>query len=179
MSRIYTVNSRKYDGSIRRSWKCELVSRDDYRIDLVGAFEHQVEHPDLGVIEAGTVSYERFFFNRWFNYFTFEQPAGTLRNYYINICMPPEIGDDSIDYVDLDIDLIIWPDGRKEVLDTEEFEANRLEFSYPENVVNQARAELEELESLIWRSTLTSEQGLRTYLDHHGYSVRSSSNVRD
>jgi len=164
MSRIYTVNSRKFDGTIRRSWECEFVASDDEKIDLVGSFEHQVEHKDLGVIEAGTVSYERFYFNRWFNYFTFEQPAGTLRNYYINICMPPEIGDHSIDYVDLDIDLIVWPNGRRQILDKEEFEANKLEFSYPEDVVTQAWAELAKLERLICESTLTAGHDLRTYL---------------
>lgn len=152
MSRIYTVNSRKFDGTIRRSWKCEFVFQDNEKIELVGSFEDQVEHPDLGIIEAGTVSHERFYFNRWFNYFTFEQPAGTLRNYYINICMPPEIGDDSIDYVDLDLDLIVWPDGRRQVLDVQEFEANRIELGYPEDVVTQARAELGELERLIRKS---------------------------
>ena len=149
MSRIYTVNSRKFDGTVRRSWKCEFVSRNDDRIDLVGAFEHQVEHRDLGVIEAGTVSYERFFFNRWFNYFTFEQPAGTLRNYYINICMPPEIGDDVIDYIDLDLDLIVWPDGRWKTLDLQEFEDSKLELAYPESVINKALETLRQMESLV------------------------------
>jgi uncharacterized protein len=152
MSRIYTVNSRKFDGTIRRSWECEFVASDDEKIDLVGSFEHQVEHQDLGVIEAGTVSYERFYFNRWFNCFTFEYPVGTLRNHYINICMPPKIGDDVIDYVDLDIDLIIWPDGRRQILDEEEFVANRMEFRYPEDVVLRALATLAEVESLFLKS---------------------------
>ncbi|MEO5859821.1 MAG: DUF402 domain-containing protein [Pyrinomonadaceae bacterium] len=152
MSRIYTVNSRKFDGTIHRSWKCEFVSGDDEKIELVGSFEHQVKHQDLGVIEAGTVSHERFYFNRWFNHFTFEYPAGTLRNHYINICMPPQIGDDFIDYVDLDIDVIVWPDGRRQIVDEEEFEANRMGFSYPENVALRALATLAEVESLILKS---------------------------
>lgn len=164
MNRVYTVNSRKFDGTIRRSWKCEFVSRDDEKIDLVGSFEHQVEHPDLGVIEAGTVSHERFYFNRWFNYFTFEHPVGTLRNYYINICMPPKIGDDAIDYVDLDIDLIVWPDGRRQTLDTEEFEANRLEFSYPDDVADRALATLASLEDVVRNALTNGVETLRSQL---------------
>ncbi len=149
MSRIYKVNSRKFDGTIRRSWECEFVASDDEKIDLVGSFEHQVEHKDLGVIEAGTVSYERFYFNRWFNYFTFEYPVGTLRNYYINICMPPEIGNGVIDYTDLDLDLIVWPDGRWKTLDLEEFEDNKLELAYPESVTNEALETLRQMERLV------------------------------
>lgn len=150
MSRIYTVNSRKFDGTIRRSWKCEFVFQDNEKIELVGSFEDQVEHPDLGIIEAGTVSHERFYFNRWFNYFTFEQPAGTLRNYYINICMPPEVKDDVIDYVDLDIDLVVWPDGTMVTLDMNEFEANSKLFSYPDNVITSALEMLRGIQQQDW-----------------------------
>jgi protein associated with RNAse G/E len=146
---IFTVNSRKFDGSIRKSWECALVWEDAEKINLFGSFATQVEHRDLGIIEAGTVSHERFYFNRWYNYFIFEHPRGTLRNYYINICMPPVIVDRTIDYVDLDIDLIVWPDGRCQTLDVQEFEANRIQFGYPDHVVNRALATLAELEGII------------------------------
>lgn len=148
-SRKYTVNSRRFDGTIRRSWKCEFVSKDAEKIDLVGSFEHRVEHPELGIIEAGTVSRETFYFNRWYNYFIFEQPAGTLRNYYINICMPPDVGEQMIDYIDLDIDLIVWPDGSWQTLDVEEFGVNRRKFNYTDEVIYRAKATLAELEDLI------------------------------
>lgn len=145
MSRIFTVNSRKFNGTIRRSWQCELVSRDEEGINLIGTFEDQVEHRDLGIIEAGTVSLERFYFNRWYNYFLFQKPDGVLRNYYINICMPPRVGSDTIDYVDLDIDLVVWPDGKWQTLDLEEFEANRSQLAYTEKIVTEALASLNNL----------------------------------
>jgi protein associated with RNAse G/E len=110
------------------------VKKDAEKIELVGTFEDRVEHPDLGIIEAGTVSHERFYLNRWYNYFIFEQPPGSLRNYYINICMPPSISDGVVDYVDLDIDVIVWPDGRMVTVDMDEFEANGKIYSYPDHV---------------------------------------------
>lgn len=144
-----TVNSRKYDGSVRRSWQCEFVTEGEGAIHLVGVFEETVEHPDLGTIEKGTLSYERFYLNRWYNYFRFEQPAGTLRNYYINICMPPDLGDGVIDYVDLDIDLIVWPDGRVVTLDIDEFEANAKILNYRSEVIETSSATLMELQLLL------------------------------
>lgn len=148
MSRIYTVNSRKFDGSLRRSWKCEFVSRDDTKIDLVGKFATRVNHPDLGVIEAGTISHERFYFNRWHNYFVFEYPAGTFRNAYFNICMTPKVGEDVIDYVDLELDVVIWPDGRQVSLDLEEFSVSCRVFEYPEHVKDRALEELKTVQTL-------------------------------
>ena len=161
MSRIYTVNSRKFDGTIRRSWKCEFVTRDENSIDVVGTFDHRVEHNHLGVIEAGTISHERFYLDRWYNYFIFRAPTGAFRNYYLNICMPPDVGDHTIDYIDLDIDLIIWPDGRWRALDLDEFEANRSEFLYPEHVVTGALAELAHLEKVIENASGSDVESLR------------------
>jgi protein associated with RNAse G/E len=118
----------------------------------VGRFDSAVDHPDLGRIEKGTISHERFYVNRWYNYFRFEHPAGTFRNYYINICMPPKLADGEVDYVDLDIDLIVWPDGRLITLDLDEFEANALRFAYPERVRRRTLETLAHLESILGSS---------------------------
>ena len=63
--------------------------------------------------------------------------------------MPPEIGDGVIDYIDLDIDLIVWPDRRWQTLDVEEFEDNKLELAYPESVTNKALETLRQMEGLV------------------------------
>lgn len=104
---------------------------------LEGFFDGDVRHSDLGVIAKGTRSIETFFLDRWYNYFVFFEPNGQLRNHYINISMPPRISENAIDYVDLDIDIIIWPAGKIEILDTEEFEQNAVRYSYPESIIGK------------------------------------------
>jgi protein associated with RNAse G/E len=48
--------------------------------------------------------------------------------------------------IDLDLDLVRYrPDGRVELEDEDEFEANTLAFGYPPEVVTQARAAAEEV----------------------------------
>ena len=145
---LFTVNSRKFDLSLRRSWKAHLVERTDDHITLEGSFEFEVEHSEIGIISKGTRSVETFFFDRWYNYFVFYEPSGGLRNYYFNISLPPRVGRDIIDYVDLDIDIIVWPDRRIEVLDEEEFRDNALVYAYPAEVI----AKTEELKSEISKS---------------------------
>ncbi|MDI1241777.1 MAG: DUF402 domain-containing protein [bacterium] len=164
MNRIYTVNSRKIDRTIRRSWKCDHISTDNDKVDLIGSFEQSVEHSALGIIASGTISRERFYFKRWYNFFIFQHPTGNLRNYYVNICMPPVVSDATIDYIDLDIDLIVWPDGQWQTLDLEEFEANRVEFGYPESVAARALATLAELERLMVRVSLEGIDTLHSCL---------------
>jgi uncharacterized protein len=134
----FTVSSLKYDKSPRRIWTARLMERSDRGVLLEGYFETDVSHPDLGVIAKGTRSVEAFPIDEWFNCFAFYEPSGRFRNYYLNVSMPPMVGFRVIDYVDLDIDVIIWPDGRIQVLDLEEFEENSQIYSYPPNVIETA-----------------------------------------
>ena len=134
---LFTVNSRKYDFSLRRSWKARLIERSNKLLLLEGFFDAEVQHPDLGTIAQGTRSVESFFLDHWYNYFVFYEPTGKLRNYYINLSMPPRISENVVDYVDLDIDVIIWPNRELKILDIEEFEENSRLYNYPDEVVSR------------------------------------------
>ena len=144
-----TVISRKYDLSIRRTWQCRLIERNESLLTLVGEFEESVEHSDLGSVEKGTISYEYYWLDRWYSIFRFHKPAGDLRNYYCNINMPPEFDGAILNYVDLDIDLIVWPDGRIITVDEDDFQENAEKFQYPPNVRRNAFDSVHELRSLI------------------------------
>jgi len=146
---LVTVNSRKYDLSIRRTWQCRLIERNDPLLVFVGEFDRDVEHTDLGSIKTGTISYEYYWLDRWYNVFRFHEPAGTFRNYYCNINIPPIFGNGVLDYVDLDIDIVLWPDGRILTLDEGEFEANAAKFEYPPDVRSNTVKALGELRRMI------------------------------
>jgi protein associated with RNAse G/E len=144
-----TVISRKFDLSIRRSWECGLVTRKSGLLVLVGVFGEAVTHSDLGNIAKGTVSFEYYWLDRWFNVFRFYEPSGELRNYYCNINMPPKFDGITLDYVDLDIDLVVWPDGVVETLDEDDFAENAKRFNYPDEVVRETRRSVNELKQMI------------------------------
>ena len=145
MNKSVTINSRKFDGNIHRSWKCELIGRKDSLLVFVGEFVEEVSHPKLGLIRRGTVSYEYYWLDRWFNVFRFHEPEGDLRNFYCNINLPPKFQDSVLDYIDLDIDILVWKDFSFEVLDLDEFEENTKKFSYSNDLklkVQESQGEL-------------------------------------
>ena len=144
-----TVNSRKYDLSIRRTWTCELVERNDPLIVLIGEFDRDVEHPGLGSIRRGTVSHEYYWLDRWYNIFRFLEPDGTLRNYYCNVSMPPTFENGVLDYVDLDIDVVVWKDLSYEVVDRDDFERNTVKYGYPDDVKQRAEESVAKLIRMI------------------------------
>ena len=146
---MITVNSRTYDGTIKRSWTCELIEKNDSLLVFVGEFDRDVDHPDLGRIIKGTVSDEYYWLDRWYNIFRFHQPSGRLRNFYCNINMPPRFDGHVLDYVDLDIDIVVWPDLRYEVLDRADYARNAAAFGYPAEVQTKVEESLNELLELI------------------------------
>jgi protein associated with RNAse G/E len=139
------VNSRKYDLKVRKSWNCRLVKRADPLLMLVGEFDSDVSHAGLGSIARGTISEEFYWLDRWYNVFRFSEPDGTFRNFYCNVTMPPTFENDVLDYVDLDIDVIVWPDRRVDTLDQDDFELNSIRFGYPEDLRQSALDSLTEL----------------------------------
>lgn len=129
-SPIITINSRKSDGSIHRSWQAEILSETDDLLTFVGEFDREIVHPHLGVIRRKTVSYEFYWKNLWFNVFRFHDPGGDLRNFYCNINQPPHFADGILDYIDLDIDVLVWKNFSYQILDLDEFEAHAVKYNY-------------------------------------------------
>lgn len=142
---LITVNSLRPDGTVRRSWTCRPVYLSGELIIVEGVFAETVEHPDLGVIRPGTISREYYWTRRWYNVFRFSEPEGRLRNYYCNIAMPPRLGSNTLDYIDLDIDLVVWPDRSTDVLDLDDFRRNSEKFDYTKETIEKAEAALAEL----------------------------------
>lgn len=139
------INSRKYDGSLHRTWDCELVSFDGEMLRVRGEFAETVEHTDLGTIEKGTITHETFWLSRSYNVFRFENADGTLRNHYVNVSLPPTFDGEVVEFVDLDIDVVMWPDGRCETLDLIEFEENSVKMKYPPEVKDRVSETLKEI----------------------------------
>jgi len=84
------------------------------------------ETMDLGyvVLEHHDRFVEHFFTDRWYNIFEIHSVHDDhLKGWYCNIVKPAAFGADTIEQVDLALDLWINPDGSYHVLDREEFEA--------------------------------------------------------
>ncbi|MBA3334214.1 MAG: DUF402 domain-containing protein [Acidobacteria bacterium] len=144
-----TVNSRKIDNKIYRSWNASVIEQNKSSIILYGEFEEEIRHQHLGVIKPGTKSYEYYWFERWYSIFRFHEPDGSLRNFYCNVNQPPVFENNILDYVDLDIDVIVWKDKQRQILDIDEFESNAKKYRYSKQIVKKALESLRELLELI------------------------------
>ena len=144
-----TVSARKFDGTEHRRWQAQLVRRENSLLVFDARFDEEVRHPLLGVIPRGTISLEYYWLDRWYNVFRFLLPDGGLRNFYCNVNLPPEFDGGTMSYVDLELDVLVWPDFSYKVLDEDEFAAHAIKYNYPDYIKNRAPQALDELINLI------------------------------
>lgn len=115
------IRKLAYDGGETWRWTGNLVDRRD-GVRVVDAIFNGRER-DLGYMKLETTDlyHEHYFADRWFNIFQVFRAGGTLKGWYCNICKPARFEDGTISFVDMVLDVFVYPDGRSLVLDEEEF----------------------------------------------------------
>lgn len=110
---------------------------------LLEAFFNKDDAPFHGImLKKGDRFIEIYYADRWYNIFEmYDRDDKTLKGWYCNVTRPAEFADGQIAYVDLALDLLVYPDGRELVLDEDEFAALVIDDA----TRAQARAALEEL----------------------------------
>ena len=70
----------------------------------------------------------------------FEPPRGEPVEVYVDVCTPAQWDGGKMTAVDLDLDVVRFPDGTVGLLDEDEFQDHLVRFGYPAEVVDAARA---------------------------------------
>ena len=84
-----------------------------------------------------------FFKNKWYNVIAQMKRDGVY--YYCNIATPYILEEDTIKYIDYDLDLRVFPKGEYKILDKLEYQYHRKKMEYSDDldaVVNHAMKEL-------------------------------------
>jgi uncharacterized protein len=88
---------------------------------------------------------ELYFREEWFNIFEIHDRVDDhLKGWYCNVTLPAEFNGNIIRYIDLALDLLVFPDGRQLVLDEKEFE----ELIIEPDTRKTARESLKKLQQL-------------------------------
>jgi predicted RNA-binding protein associated with RNAse of E/G family len=100
------------------------------------------------LLKRGDRFVETYFADRWYNiYEIYDRDSNERKGWYCNVTRPAEIEDGKISYVDLALDLLVFPDKRQLILDEDEFAALKIS---PEEA-QTARLALQELQALFTR----------------------------
>ena len=123
-----------------------LLERGEWFMRIEAHFNRE-DMPFHGVVFGkGDPFIEIFYADRWYNVFeVHDRGDGRVKCWYCNVTLPAELEVGEIRYVDLALDLLVYPDGRQLVLDEDEFEA----LQPPGEIRAGALAALEELKRVV------------------------------
>lgn len=143
------IQCYKHNGKIHRAWD-EAVLLDikkDYAV--FGNNKTKVTEAEGNVWKTKEPAIMYYFKDKWFNIIAQLKKDGIY--YYCNIASPYIIEDNTIKYIDYDLDLRIFPGGEYKVLD-------QLEYKYHKKIMNYS----EELDFVITKSL---EELINSYND--------------
>ncbi|MGI5839420.1 MAG: DUF402 domain-containing protein [bacterium] len=115
-----TVDVFKWDGSHKYKWPGEIVARDDAEIVVAGSFRREYRTPYCH-FRAGDKTIEHYPLDAWFNICRIYRSGTELLGIYCNLSTPPVLRGNILTYIDLELDLFVYPDGKWITLDEEEY----------------------------------------------------------
>ena len=121
-----TITVLKLDLNGQVTWRYQgtLVQRDAESVVLEAFFDREDRLFHGMPLRTGDRFVETYYTGRWYNIFEIHgRGDDRLRGWYCNIAKPAMIWGDTLSYVDLALDLLVFPDGRQIVLDEDEFSA--------------------------------------------------------
>lgn len=106
------------------TWRYQgkILKKDDLGVIIEANFNRE-DLPFHGItLNRNDRFLERYFFTRWYNIFEIhDREDDHLKGWYCNVTQPAEFSPGKIAYVDLALDLLVYPNGKYLILDEEEF----------------------------------------------------------
>ncbi len=124
------IHSYKHNGRIHRVWQETMVLKGTKNI-VIGANEKTLVTESDGrtwLTREPSICY--FHAEHWFNIICMLREDGVY--YYCNMSSPFVYDNNSLKYIDYDLDVKVFPDMSYTLLDEDEYEQHRQEMAYPE-----------------------------------------------
>lgn len=127
-----TIKSYKHDGSLHRTWRETMILKTSEN-EIIGINDHTVVIEDDGrrwvTREPAIVYFHRKY---WFNIVAMIRDNGV--SYYCNLATPFVLDKEALKYIDYDLDIKVYPDGEKRLLDADEYQEHRQKWQYPDEI---------------------------------------------
>ncbi len=123
MSEVTVVKCNHLGEEVFR-WSAKVLERRATHVLVEAQFG--LENHFMGEIslEPGDRFLETYYSDRWYNHYEVHaRQDDRLKCWYCNLAYPADLGEETITFRDLALDLLVLPDGRQQILDESEFEA--------------------------------------------------------
>ena len=140
---ILKIQCYKHNGQIYRNWDETLVIEVNDSYIVCANNRARVTEIDGRKWTTKEPAILFFYKNKWFNIISQFKKNGIY--YYCNIASPYVIEEDTIKYIDYDLDLRVFPDETFRVLDKGEYEYHKEKMHYSKEIDKIVNIELNNL----------------------------------
>ena len=128
MTDLLTVKKLNLQQELIMAYDGTVLERTGDTLVLEARFNRETLDLGYAVLEHHDRFIEHFYTDRWYNIFEIHSVHDDhLKGWYCNIARPAVFGSDTLEQIDLALDVWINPDGSYHVLDREEFAALELD----------------------------------------------------
>ena len=134
------IHSYKHDSKIHRSWDEATFLEENSEYMIFANYKTLVIESDGRTWRTKEPAIMFFSKNNWFNIIGQIKKTGIY--YYCNIASPFVIEENTIKYIDYDLDLRVFPDGSFKVLDRGEYQYHKKKMNYSNEIDKILKREL-------------------------------------
>ena len=130
----YQIHSYKHNGQIYKAWDEATLLNFDFKKGVL-IFANNcttVTEKDGHTWKTKEPAILFFFLNKWYN--IIGQYKGKGICYYCNMASPIIIEDNTIKYIDYDLDVKVFNSGSFKVVDKNEYNYHKNKFKYPKEI---------------------------------------------
>ena len=143
------VSSKKFDGRLHYHFGGVVVAESAEEIRVYTPV-HTAIRSYRGDMTAISHALRLFWPDRHWNLVVRWRPDWSLEDYYVNIATPARWDDTAVGWIDLDLDLILAPAAHEAMLDdADEFETHAKAWNYPQKLIDQCWATVDEVKRLM------------------------------
>jgi len=121
---MITVIKRNTLGEEQTRYTGEVIERRTDGVIIEAYWTWATKELGYTRFEPGDRFIEYYYADRWYNMFAISNKDGSKKGWYCNVAAPAVISADSIEQIDLLLDVWVDPTGKPLVLDEDEFEAD-------------------------------------------------------
>jgi len=137
------IQCYKHNGKIHRAWDEAVVLDIKKNYIVFGNNKTRVTEAEGSIWRTNEPAVMYYFKDKWFNIIAQLKKNGIY--YYCNIASPFIIEENTVKYIDYDLDLRIFPNGEYKILDQLEYQYHKKIMNYSDDldfVVNKALEDL-------------------------------------
>lgn len=139
----FQIQCYKHNGKIHRAWDEAVLLEENKDYMIFGNNKTLVIESEGNTWKTKEPAIMYFFKDKWFNIIAQLKKDGIY--YYCNIATPFIIEENTIKYIDYDLDLRIFPDGGYKVLDQLEYKYHKKIMHYSKDLDIVIRGALDDL----------------------------------